>query len=393
MLLQFKFKNFKSFKEETVLDMTAACSGEYDGDLLEPGGTTVLPVAAIFGANAGGKSNIFHALGTMSACITKERDIALSPFLFDSVVKNEPTEFEVSINIDGREYRYGFSGIRKSVSEEWLFDGGICVFHRSAKGCRIDVEDGKERTEIEFIHSMTDETELILTSLGRRRKSGYSKVFNWFSGNIRFYDFSNDSEEIFIKTDLLSFLYNNKDSLREIVRLIQKFDSAIADVSIEKERDFNGSGSKYILYSHHLDEIENVNKIRFENESSGIRKLFSIALLLLSSLNEGNVLFVDELDSRLHPLVLRYIVKMYGDRDSNSGGGQLIFSSHNLICLDSADLRRDEIWFVEKNNQVSTLYSLFDFVDEESSDAEFNFSKNYLTGRFGAIPFQDTRGE
>ena len=99
----------------------------------------------------------------------------------------------------------------------------------------------------------------------------------------------------------------------------------------------------------------------------------------------GKPIFVDELDSKLHPLLLRYIVRQFHDKNVNKNGGQLIFSSHNIICLNSKDLRRDEIWFVEKENQESKLYSLYDFRDSGARN-DLEFGKNYLSGRFGAIP-------
>jgi len=104
----------------------------------------------------------------------------------------------------------------------------------------------------------------------------------------------------------------------------------------------------------------------------------------------GTVMFVDELDSKLHPLVIRKIIQMFSDRNKNKGKGQIIFSSHNLVSLDSSDLRRDEIWFVEKHEQKSVLYSLYDFKDynQNSVRADLSFGKHYLAGRFGAIPFQ-----
>ena len=113
-----------------------------------------------------------------------------------------------------------------------------------------------------------------------------------------------------------------------------------------------------------------------------------LAWYLLYALLYGGTLFIDELDSKLHPLLLRYIVKLFKNKDINKTGGQLIFSSHNLICLDSSDLRRDEIWFIEKQNQKSTMFSLYDF-KEESIRKDLDFGKHYLSGRFGAIPFNE----
>lgn len=144
----------------------------------------------------------------------------------------------------------------------------------------------------------------------------------------------------------------------------------------------------YEIYSVH--ENENGEKIRFpfNNESKGTQKILTLSVWILLSLNMGTVLFIDELDAKLHPLILRYILKLYTNLDDNKQNGQLIFSSHNLVCLDSNDLRRDEIWFVEKEKQKSTMFSLYDFKTYDSANyTDFDFGKHYLNGRFGAIPF------
>ena len=185
------------------------------------------------------------------------------------------------------------------------------------------------------------------------------------------------------------FLYERKQNLKEVEDLLHKFDSSIVRLEIlpEKDADLN---EKHIVYSYHYDDQGNEIRIPFGSESSGTKKMFALAALLFISLKAGLVLWVDELDAKLHPLILRYILRLYSNRNENTGNGQLIFSSHNLVCLDSSDLRRDEIWFVEKVNQVSNLYSLYDFKEDEVLiRSDLSFGKHYLSGRFGAIPFQD----
>ena len=145
---------------------------------------------------------------------------------------------------------------------------------------------------------------------------------------------------------------------------------------------------QYFPYSLHKDDESTISPVPFSIESCGTKKMFFLSMHLISSLHFGRPLFIDELDSKLHPLLLRYIVKMYHDKIDNKSGGQLIFSSHNLICLDSSDLRRDEIWFVEKIDQKSTMFSLYDF-KEETIRKDLDFGKHYLNGRFGAVPFND----
>ena len=196
-----------------------------------------------------------------------------------------------------------------------------------------------------------------------------------------------DSRETFgiYNQKLLKILYKNKDALEQVWSLVNTIDPSIKDIEIEEDIDSN-MNPHYRVFSHHLVNNGKTIKVPFTTESCGTKKIFSLALFINDSLQKGLPLFVDELDSKLHPLVLRYIIKLYHDKDINIGHGQIIFSSHNLVCLDSSDLRRDEIWFVEKNNEKSTMFSLYDFKEEKIRN-DLDFGKHYLNGRFGAIPF------
>lgn len=403
MLLQFRFKNYKSFAEDAILDMTATTIKEHDNSLIIVNENKILPVAAIFGANASGKSNIFGAFYAMCADIVNtfdddEKHSLIRPFSFCNEQKNMPTEFEVSINIDDKEFRYGYIRDQNIVYEEWLFEKKFaknsrtkerCIYYRENSKVDLDLRNKEEFEEISFVNSMISDSNLLLTTLGKRSKSIYSKVYNWFKHTTQLQDFSNDYDE-FANTEIAAeFLYDAPDALEDVVKLLQVFDNAIVDLRIEKEMDKN-LDEDYKVYSYHKCDGEELLKIPFQNESSGTQKIFSLATILMISISVGIVLFVDELDAKLHPLALRYLIRLFTNKKNNVGNGQLIFSSHNLVCLDSSDLRRDEIWFVEKNNQMSSLYSLYDFKEDSNSvRSDLSFGKNYLSGRFGAIPFQE----
>ncbi len=403
MLLQFRFKNFKSFADEAVLDMTATTIKEHSNTLIEKNGIKVLPLAAIFGANASGKSNIFSAFKSMQDDVLgyydkDEKHNLIVPYIFDKNKKNEPTEYEVSINIDDDEYRYGFVRNKERVLEEWLFEKKFLkntkskeknIFYRDEKKVYPDKVNSTERKELDYLGSMIKENELLLTSIGLRKKIKYSEVYKWFKKTSDFQNFSTDSRE-YINTMAISKLLYNEESLKdEVVEILNKFDNSIIDLEIEEKEDIIFD-EVYSVYTIHKDSEGNIVKLLLESESSGTKKMFSLIVSLFLSLQLGNVLWIDELDAKLHPLILRYIIKMYGDKELNVSNGQLIFSSHNLVCLDSSDLRRDEIWFVEKMNQVSNLYSLYDFRDDENAvRSDLDFGKHYLSGRFGAIPFQE----
>lgn len=406
MLLQFRFKNYKSFAEEAVLDLTATSIREHVNSLIEKNGNKVLPVAAIFGANASGKSNIFSAFFSMGRDVLasyekKENHYLVTPYIFSKTIEKDPTEYEVSINIDDKEYRYGFVRNKSQVFDEWLYTKKFSkgtkskekmIFYRNSRKVTVGKLNQAEKKELEYLGSMVNDTELLMTAIGRREKSEYRKVYEWFSYSFT-QDFSYDSNEMLTIEFTTKLLHNSEKRLKDVEELIRKFDSSIIRLEIlqEKDADLN---EKNVVYSYHHDDKGSEIKLPFMSESSGTKKMFSLAALLFISLYSGLVLWVDELDAKLHPLILRYIIALYSDRQVNTGNGQLIFSSHNLVCLDSSDLRRDEIWFVEKVNQVSNLYSLYDFKEDEISiRSDLSFGKHYLSGRFGAIPFQDEEND
>jgi AAA15 family ATPase/GTPase len=328
-----------------------------------------------------------------------EKHDLIEPYIFSAKSENEPCEFEVCINVEDKEYRYGFTRDQVKVYKEWLFEKKFakntrakekCVYFRDTDTKKLitDSISAKEKEEIEYVNSMTDKSCLIITDIGKRAKSKYSKIYDWFYGTSIGLDFSDDYDEnsgIKLAVNMLDkFSVFNKMT----TELLQKFDDSILEIEVRKEK---GSDSKeeLVVYTKHSYEGKDDKWLPLERESGGTKKIFALTIFLLYSIETGRVLLADELDSKLHPLVLRYIVQMFTDKKINFGSGQLIFSAHNLICLDSSDLRRDEIWFVEKNNQKSTLYSLYDFKEDDCSiRSDLSFGKNYLSGRFGAIPFQ-----
>lgn len=402
MLLQFRFKNFMSFAEEVVFDMTATSIREHANSLLDVNGNKVLPVAAIYGGNASGKSNFFQAYKYMTSWIKEDYNTAknftqiqMSNFIFDDINKNEAVEFEACIVVKDLEYRYGFACKQEEIGEEWLFERKYrkgpqtkekCIFYRCDKEIELKTSDTKEKKEIEYIFSMVRKDELILTSLGKRKVSRYAELYSALTHGL-VVDFSSDTFEDAMKVFAIRQLYKDEEKFEKVKEVIRVFDPDIQDIEILKEQD-KGLEEVYNVYTYHKKGDGDLVRTSIDFESRGTRKFFSLLYYLVLALR-GGVLFVDELDSKLHPLILRYIVRMFTNPEVNTGGGQLIFSSHNLICLDSSDLRRDEIWFVEKNNQRSTMFSLYDFKMEDSSvRSDMNFGKNYLSGRFGAIPFQ-----
>ncbi len=401
MLLQFKFRNFRSFADEVVLDLTATNIQENSSSLIEKNGVKVLPLAAVFGANASGKSNLFLAFKSMREDVIgkyDDKNSTIIPYIFDERNNNEPTEYEVCINIDDKEYRYGFARNQVKVFEEWLFCKNFAkntkskeklIYYRDGSKITLGQINKTEAKELEFIGSMVTEEQLIMTAIGKRKKSTYTSIFKMFDLGFSIIDFSDEFDEIVLREAFAELTFKNEDYKKYTENLLNKIDSSIIGLYIKEEKDKN-LNDVFKWYSVHKDSKGENMLLPIESESGGTRKILSIAFYTMAALLIGNTVVIDELDSKMHPLVLRYIIQMFSNPEINVGRGQLIFSSHNLVCLDSSDLRRDEIWFVEKENQKSTLFSLYDFkTTEESIRSDLNFSKHYLAGRFGAIPFQD----
>lgn len=410
MLLSFRIKNFKSFAGDAELSMIASSIKEHSSSLINANGIKILPIAAFFGANGCGKSNFMEAFAIMHDLILHygkcEKKLMLkefiSPFIFDENSLKEPSEFEISVydSKTKKEYRYGFAITKQKIVEEWLFMKTFsltknlkekCIFYRNNKLVDSDILN-EEKKEIDFVNSLTAEDELLITNLGKRRNSKYSFIYDWMNQYNHFIDYANDINEVLSSSnmqEIFEFLYNDKKALKEVSSLLNMIDESVLKVVIEKELD-NKMNERFIPYSIHKNDKDEFLKLPFYSESCGTKKMLAFSVHLLSALEMGLTLFVDELDSKLHPLILRYIVGMFTNKDINTGGGQLIFTSHNLICLDANDLRRDEIWFVEKNNQRSALFSLYDF-KETNVRNDLSFGKHYLNGRFGAVPFANEK--
>ena len=402
MLLQFRFKNFRSFADEAVLDLTATNIQENSSSLIEKNGVKVLPLAAIFGANASGKSNLFLAFKSMRDDVIENYDgkknSSIIPYIFEEKIHNEPTEYEVCINIEDKEYRYGFVRNQVKVFEEWLFCKNFAkntkskeklIYYRENRNITVGKINKAEAKELEFIGSMVTERQLIMTAIGKRVKSTYASIYKMFEFGFYIINFSDEFDEVVLREVFAELSYKNSDYLKYTENFLSKIDPSIIGLEVKKEKDVN-LNDEFKWYSIHKDSKGDIMHLPIESESGGTRKILSIAFDIMDALQFGTTVFIDELDSKMHPLVLRYIIQMFSNPEINKGRGQLIFSSHNLVCLDSSDLRRDEIWFVEKENQKSTLFSLYDFkTTEESIRSDLNFSKHYLAGRFGAIPFQD----
>lgn len=415
MLIQFNFKNFKSFRDEVSLDLSATKISEHGNHVVEIANDKLLKVAAIYGANASGKSNIYEAFEFMSYYVeesfkfggeTESRQkadsdyIRVTPFLFDGKSKNEESTFEVffvdNSESAGKIYQYGFALQNDEVVEEWFYSKAKTarniykpIFYRK-KGEELEM-NGLPKNTIENI-KVALEKETLIVSLGAKLKvAKLKKVRDWFLNN-EIVDFGNPAENFFRSQMLPEGFVDNREVQSNVVRYFASFDEAIRDFRVEEiqNESLKKTDRNYKIDAlHKMVDSDEYASIPLKSESSGTLKMFALYPSLKDVLDNGGILFVDELNARLHPLLVRNIILTFLSPEINTQNAQLIFTTHDVWQFSNELLRRDEIWMVDKDkDEVSDLYSLADFKDEDGNKVRRDeaLAKHYLTGNYGAIP-------
>ena len=411
MLLQFYFSNYRSFEGEGILDMRASGSNELSSHIRNTLNEKVLPVTAIYGANASGKSSVFEAFQFMALCVLESLSFSddnkknpyklkVDSFKF-SESREKPSEFEINyIDKKGKKelyYNYGFKIDNSGILEEYLASNtktGVkrnedytYIFKRERnQKLYLDSSIEKFRENLEI--SLKEKT--LLVSLGAKLNiDEFIRVRTWFI-NTEVINFSNSLYGAFLENILPNNIIESEEVRKNLISFINSFDDSIIDIEVEKISaiDENDKDNYRVFTIHKSDKGTSTARISMNEESSGTKKMFSLYQTLLDVLEKGGVFFADELDIKLHPLLMRNILLTFTDKEKNSNNAQLIFTTHNTIYMDMDLLRRDEIWFVEKDNGVSNLYSLDDITNEKGEKVrkDSNYEKHYLLGNYGAIP-------
>lgn len=399
MLIRFSFKNFKSFKNENCLDMEATSLKEHEYNVAKLDNGEYLKVSAIYGANASGKTNVLQAFDYMKNRILISDDSKKnSPIgeenIYSFMINNNPIALEVEILAKNNKiYKYGFEVLKNTIISEWLFEKRVnkfyAIFEReknnvSMKPNKIsDLVNIDERTLFLNIYSKID-----------RNNEDFSNVYDWFV-NSMYLDLGNPNFERFINNRVPLKILSDENYKKELLKFIKTFDSGIEGIkttpdSIEAVKSNNGIIDIEVL---HRGENGELKALPFYLESNGTRKMFHLFDFFMDALKNGMVLFVDELDAKLHPLLTRYIINLFHNSKTNIGNGQLIYSTHDTVNLNKETFRRDEIWFAEKDKDgISEIYALSDYILEDDKNAgkkvrnDATYNKDYLTGRYGAIP-------
>ncbi len=407
MLIQFNFKNFNSFRDEATLDLSATKMTEFSERVISVGGEKILPVAAVYGANASGKSNVYAAFEYMTDYVVNSfkygdevknfDEIRPHPFLFDKESAQADTSFEVYFTVPGdkteKSYNYGFCVGQKGITEEWLnYKAKTArkyksIFYRDENTLDLSGIPKASRENI----SIALEKQVLIVSLGAKLRVAKCKlVRDWFLNN-EFADFGNVITNFFMSRLLPEGFVDDEKVRDKVVKFFASFDETIKGFEITRLPQQDDSKDEYFKIDalHKMIGSNELAKIPLQDESAGTLKMFALYPELQEVLNHGGVFFIDELNARLHPLLVRNFILTFLNLDNNVNHAQLVFTTHDTWQLSNRLLRRDEIWFTEKDEDgLSTLYSLADFIDEDGSRIrkDESYEKNYLLGKYGAIP-------
>lgn len=416
MLIEFSVGNYRSFKEQVTFSMVAANLVSKDKSLDTTNVFAIdqklklLKSAAIYGANASGKSNLAKALGFMkwfmvnSSKETQSTDeISVEPFRLSTETEGKPSYFELVFLMDGRRYRYGFEVTPERVISEWLFYVPNLrenkLFER-----KLDEIKSSKKYNADGIQQRTRSNALFLSVSAQFNVELAEKILEWITDKLNI--ISGLHDEDYLNYTVRCFI-NNKNRA-DIIQLIKKLDLGISEVQVEQE-DFTidslpdempdelkkfiakvgGGKATSIGISHRKFDTDgnykSIEEFDLEShESEGTKKVFALAGPLITALKEGEILIIDEFDARLHPLISLAIVKLFNSEEANPNNAQLIFMTHDTNLLNNKIFRRDQVWFTEKNRYGATdLYSLAEY--KIRNDA--SFESDYIKGRYGAIPY------
>ncbi|MBQ4407008.1 MAG: ATP-binding protein [Bacteroidales bacterium] len=398
MLLDFTVGNFRSFYEKKTFSMEAqSLKEEPKENVAKELSYNVLKTMAFYGANSSGKSNLVNAIKMMkdivlsSVKLNPQDKLKYEPFLLLKD-NSEPTFFEVSFLKDDFCYRYGFSYTDTDILEEWLFRKTTprskeqALFIRNKDGIAFDDKKFPEGMGLE---SRVNNNRLFVSLCAQLGGDVSNMVIWWFHFVLNFVSGLNNQEYRGLSE---MYFLENTDESKKALALFKNLQLGFDGIFTRKEKLSKSIEIESIhrLYDYNGNVCGHVNFTFNDKESSGTRKLFDISGDIFYTLNNGRILLIDELDAKMHPLISQQIIKLFNDPKTNSNNAQLIFTTHDTHLLSSKMLRRDQIWFTEKNDVEQTdLYCLTDIVLPDGSKPrnDANYEKNYIAGRYGAIPY------
>ena len=422
MLIEFKVANFRSIREEQTFSLVAGnvdkelSSCVIDRELPGLSGVKFLKGAAIYGANASGKSNLIEAVRFVTNFVRRSATkiqpgdpTGAEPFKLDRVSASQPSEFEITFVSENDRFVFGFSVTPTRVIEEYLvaYPKGAPQrwYHRTFNAEKNTYEWAKPSTSFKQDKSLQDKTRensLFLSVGPQFNHAQLTEVFNWFKNSVRFIHLSADA---MLHPGFTADLVAKPTHHDRILNLLKSADIGVADamiqekeISVEELRQnmspsmlarIEKDGAKSvknieISLTHKADGMEPVALNFDDEESAGTRRFFSLIGPWTDILDKGHMVFIDEIETSLHPILVKELLKLLLCSKNNPKGAQVVFTTHNPVLLDGSLMRRDQIWFTEKSPAGAThIYPLTDYQPRKDEA----LAKGYLAGRYGAIPF------
>jgi uncharacterized protein len=416
MLLEFSVGNFLSFKETKTLNLVASSISDYkESNIITTERYSLIKGAVIYGANASGKSNFIRAMSTMKRIVTSfhqssTKVLNVTPFLLNTETEKEASHFEVLFQIGNVRYRYGFKVTNKEIAEEWLYEAKKTaerlLFIRQGEG----IEVSTYYKEGENLEVKTRNNALFLSVVDQFNGPIAKRIMKWFDTFITISGLSHEDYE------MVTFkMLEHPKTAKPLIDFYEKLDFGFDSLKINKKefdpkeipedtpealikllvKDLEGAFKFNIKTTHKKFDKNNkfVENREFDmrsQESAGTNKVFNISGPVFDVLQEGGVLIIDELDASLHPLLTLAITKLFNSEIENPNNAQLVFTTHDTNLFTYGKYRRDQIYFIEKDNYgASDLYSLVDYREEDGKKIrnDRSFENDYIQGRYGAIPY------
>lgn len=426
MILEFKVANFRSIKEEQTLSLLAGKDETHPDNLIEANGLKLVKAAAIYGANASGKSNLIKAMQCMQSLVANSATKwnlgdpipGIVPFRLDAESRIQPSMFELNVVIDSMRFVYGFSATTKRVHDEWLIAypdsksrGQTWIDRKLNPATSKTVwKFGKAigSNAVDALKGQTRDNCLALSRGAELNVSALSGLYLWIRQNLRINDLSRQPNLLIAETArLIQDDHAFADRVNQMIRhadfgidkisvdetelesVLSKTDASTRDKWLQFFRSTHGLRKPVLIRTTHslpgLDRQEHFEMKK--DESNGTQRFFGLAGPFLRALDKGTVLVLDEFDCSMHPLMTRKLVELFQSPEMNRKGAQLVFSTQDSTLMDPVLFRRDQIWLVEKNREgASELYSLYDFETAKRPRNDSAFEKQYLSGRFGGVP-------
>ncbi|MGC1377042.1 MAG: ATP-binding protein [Anaerolineales bacterium] len=405
MLIEFRLRNYRCFKDEQVLSMVASSDSEHPENVVDlgiPGVPKLLRSAVVYGANGSGKTTLLEALNFVHTFVSNMTmpgyKFYLPTFLFDEKTAKSPTDFEVIFVQDKVRYQYGFTADETRIYKEWLYaspngrEAKLFVRQWAGDKKEYDYDWGDLLKGEKKRISNVRENALFLTQAAFYNHPQLLNVYQWFSPGLEGWP-TNE-----IPMDHIAEILQKPQNQEQLVLMLKNADMSIESFSLKQESASDNQDERKIKRSaifdekkkitltmrHKIDNGKTVDLNFLLDESKGTQRFFGIGAVITEVLKERQVLYVDEIDSSLHPLLSRAIIQLFHNPQENCRNVQLIFNTHDTTLLDPELFRRDQIWFTEKKKDGSAeLYSLAEFSPRKGEA----LAKNYLQGRYGAIPF------